>query len=768
MGKKNKSTWSFERVSDRQICLALIVIGVLIRLPFLGTFTVVAYDGTYYLNQARTLLGSHMAGSFPIGYPAAVRLFHLVLRDYQVAGMAVSLVAGIGSAIVAWRIAAHFVSRGLALLAAVAVVVNPLFIRLSLMTLSESLYTFFVLLGLLMYVEKRWLWFGAVIGLAAITRPEALAIAGILGLTRLRHPRQAATIAAGFLVVYAVNTVRLSASAGRVVILPKSEFIGSSTQYWKFREAAIEFEGQDKVEQQMASEQEQKSALSDYASRLPRELLSVIRQVFPVVFLLAIYALRRRRYLFMAAALVSFFVIPLATVRSIDRYLLPYLPVLIVLAVFALGDIRHRTVRLIAVTLMAASILILPVYNRAALLVPEEEGLEPLKKAGLQFRGDVKPGTKIADRKPYFAFYAGGEYVEIPVAPYEDVMNYLTVDQDVAYLVLHQHTIHTLRPALRPLMYSKAVINGELRFRQIYFDPEGVMVFQRSLDEDPLQWTRITPPGGHDVSPAWSPDGRRLAFRSQTSDGAGGIYVIEIGGTRPRKVADAVAVEDPISWSPDGSRIAYSDGTAGAADIFAVDVASGRVVPIVAGEGNDTSPSWSPSGGEIVFSSSRSGQTEVWAVDLATERLNQLTEDGGNAYPSVSPFGDKIAWIKKDRGITVYDGSSGELLRPPVPRRVVFAPAWSPDERYLAVTASDWGSSDVYLLKSDGSNALLLTKNWHNDGMPYWSPDGRRMAVVSESGDRKFSVWVLDGLQAYEQRLEIKYTPNVFTPPPGS
>jgi Tol biopolymer transport system component len=491
--------------------------------------------------------------------------------------------------------------------------------------------------------------------------------------------------------------------------------------------------------------------------------------VFPVAFLLALYGLRRRKHLFMAAALASFFVIPLATVRSIDRYLLPYLPVLILLAVFALGDIRNRTARMSAIALFAASILILPVYNRATLMVPEEDGLAPLKKAGLQFRGDVKPDTKIADRKPHFAFYSGGEYVEIAVAPYEDVMTHLTADEDVAYLVFHQHTIHTLRPALRSLMYSKAVINGELRFRQIYFDPEGVMVFQRALDQDPLQWTRITPPGGNDVAPAWSPDGSNIAFRSQTSEGAGGIYVIEFGGDRPRKIADAGAIDDRVSWSQDGERIAFADegGATGETDIYAVDVASGRVDPLVTGPGSDTSPSWSPTGGEIVFASTRTGQTEVWAIDLATSRFNQITTDGGNAYPSVSPSGDKIAWIKRDRGITVYHGATGEVIRLLAPRRVVFAPTWSPDERYLAVTASDWGSSDVYLLRADGSNALLLTKNWNNDGMPSWSPDGKRIAVVSESGNRKFSVWVLEGLEAYQQQLETKQHANVFTPPPA-
>jgi Tol biopolymer transport system component len=585
---------------------------------------------------------------------------------------------------------------------------------------------------------------------------------GLLGLTQLRHPKQLAIIAAGFLVIYAANSVRLSTSLGRVVILPKSEFIGSSTHYWKLREAAIDYEGRQVTDQLMESERKQQTALSNYAKRLPRELGLVLRHVFPAVFLLSLYALRRRKYWFMAAALVSFLAIPLATVRSIDRYILPYIPILILLAVFALGDLRNRTARLVAVALVALSILILPVYNRATLLEPEEENVSPLKEAGLEFRGDVKPGDKIADRKPYFAFYAGGDYLEIPVAPYEEAMDYLATEEGVRYMVLHQQVIHTMRPAFRPLMYSKAVINGELRFRQVFFDSRGVMLFERVLDEDPLVWTRLTPPGGNDVAPAWSPDGRYIAFRSGTSDGAGGIYVIEFGARSPQKVADAETLNDDLSWSPDGKRIAYADGRPDDMDIFAVDVASGRVDPIVTRSGINQSPSWSPSGDEIVFSSNQGGRADVWAIDLGTRNFNQITKDGGNTRPVVSPSGDKIAWIKRDTGVLVYHGATGKSIQIQAPHRVLFTPAWSPDERYLAVTASDWGSSDIYLMKADGTNTLLLTKRWKREGMPAWSPDGQSLAIVSNAGQESFSIWVLQGLKPYLHRLETKQPLQVF------
>lgn len=759
--EKIQTSW-IDRVSDRYVYLGLLLVCVASRLPFLGTFELVAYDGTYYLNQARTLFNPVMDGTFPIGYPLVVRIFQVALRDYQVAGMVVSFLAGVGSAILAYQIAVHFVRRELALLAGIAVALNPLFIRLSLMTLSESLYVFCVLLGLLMFVRQRWLPFGLAMGMAAITRPEALAIVGLLGLTRVRHPRQLAVIAVSFLAVYAINTVRLSTSAGRLVLLPKAEFIGSSTDYWKTREAAIDFENADETFEQLSAESEERSAVSDYLMRLPVELRVILRYVLPAIFLLALYALRRRKYLFMAAALVSFLVIPLATVRSTDRYLLPYLPILILLAVFAAADLRNRTARAAAIALVAASIVMLPILNSAALIEPEDPGLEVLKKAGIEFRKAVNPGDKIADRKPYFAFYSGGDYVEIPVAPYEDLMKHFTDEEKARFLVLHHKTIHTLRPALRPLMYSKAVINGELRFRQVYFDPEGVMVFQRVLEQSPLRWTRVTPPGGADFAPAWSPDGGRIAFRSRTSDGAGGIYVIETGGLRPQKITDAAPLYDQLSWSPDGKRIAYADGESGAADIYAVNVETGENRPLVTGDGDDMSPSWSPAGGEIAFSSTRSGQAEIWITDPSAGTVNQVTTDGGNNWPMFSPSGNLIAWIKEDHGVVLFYGPTRERIQLRAPRRAQYAPSWSPDEKYVIVTAEDWGSWDIYMMKADGTNALLLTANPKRDAMPAWSPDGSRIALISDAGQKSLSIWTIEGLRPYIDQLETKVPNDVF------
>lgn len=757
-----KSRIRIAELKDLHLYLVLSVICLLSRVPFLKTIELVTYDGTYYLNQAKTLLSGDMSGAFPIGYPLVVAVFRVFLRNYELAGQTVSFLAGVGSTIVLYLIACRFVRRELAFLGATLLALNPLFVRLSLMTMSESLYIFWVLLGILLFIRERDVLFGAVIGAAAITRPEALAIAGLLWLARLKKPKRMVLIAVSFLAVYAVNVAILSANFDRLVILPKSGAFGVSVSYWKTREASIDFADKNETLEKLQSETEQKSVFADYIDRLPREALLLGRHVLPVIFLLALISMRRRENLVLLTALASFFIYPLATVRTDDRFILPYIPILILLAVSTLDsrDLRNKKLRAAAITGLLVTLVVLPVVNRAQLLEPEEPNLMAAKTAALAFRPQVKPNDKIASRKPFFAYYTGGKYVPIPVAPYEDLMRYLG-KENIKFLALHQPTIHNLRPVLRPLLYDYMTINGELRYRQSYFDPAGVIVYTRERDSDPLEWTRLTQPAsGSALTPAWSPDGRKIAVRSRSAGESGGIYVVALG-ERPsgrgfsQKIAEAPLIDDQLSWSPDARYIAYANKTGSETDIYTVELTTGNIRQITDGRGNNQSPSWSPNGKEIAFSSERSGQKEIWMVNLDRGEFVQLTGDGNNARPVFSPSGGKLAWIKKGRGVAILHRQQAKILQLGAPAKIDFAPAWSPDESYIAVTAEDWGSWDVYLLKSDGSGALLLTKKKPGrEAMPAWSPDGRSLAVVSDRGEKTMSIWAVGNLDIYIERLE--------------
>ena len=224
----------------------------------------------------------------------------------------------------------------------------------------------------------------------------------------------------------------------------------------------------------------------------------------------------------------------------------------------------------------------------------------------------------------------------------------------------------------------------------------------------------------------------------------------------PRKVCDAPPVFDQLSWSPDAGHIAYASDADGDMNVYMVELSTGNVKPVTTGGGRNVSPTWSPNGEEIVFSSERSGRAEIWVKNLSDGEEKQMTSDGPNAWPAFSHSGAKLAWIRDGEGIAILDGPSHERLQLRARSKLAYAPSWDPGDRYLAVTAEDWGSWDIYLVTADGSNALLLTKNRRRDAMPCWSPDGRRLALTSDRGEKTLSVWTVENLEPYIERLVVR------------
>jgi TolB protein len=691
-----------------------------------------------------------MAGSFPIGYPAAVALFHTFVRDFVVAGRVVSFVTGVGSGIVLYLLAKRYVRKEHALLCTLLLVLNPLFIRLSLMTMSESLYIFLVLLGLLFFVCEKYLPFGLAMGAAAITRPEALAIVGILALTKLRKPKHIAVIAVSFAAVYSLNVVVLSKAQGRLIIVPKTGWIGSSAKAYTLRETSFDFEGKKDAIEKMKSEHPDKSLFVEYIQRFPEEVLLLVRHLLPALFLLCVFGLWRRRKWFLLAPLVPFFVYPLVTPRIEDRFVLPYIPILLLSAIMGLESVHDKRLRSVVSALVLLSVIALPFVNKHV-LAPEHE-FGSTKEAGLFFRDKIKPGEKIADRKPFLAFYAGGQYVEIPVGPYDLTLQHLC-DQKVRYLSLHRATIEAFRPALVPLLYDEAVLAGEMRFEQVYLKFTGEMVLEQVRRSDPLRWEKVRGYADDNSAPSWSSDGQMLAFRSFDEAGNGSICITSVGQTLATQFTEENTSDDQLAWSPDGRLIAFSSSALGNMDVYVLDLATRKWIYMISSEGEDRSPSWSSDGRLIVFASNRTGQDEIWLKVVRTGEERQLTEDGGNTHPAISPSGDRIAWTKEGQGIVIMDVQTGSRMGPRVPGVVAFAPAWSPDENYLAVAARDWGSWDIYLLKADGSGALLLTKDPNGQGMPSWRSDGRALAIHSEHGGES-AIWILTGLEPYLDRLD--------------
>jgi WD40 repeat protein len=750
MAKNSNKSSSHPLLTERNIYLLLIVVGILIRIPIFNYFDMVTYDGTYYIHDARSILGEVFPPSpFPVGYPALIALFIPFFRNGVLAARIISIIAGVGLPLIIYKLARHYIKKIEALAAALFVLFTPLCVRMSMITMSESIYVFWLFLGLLFFARRKELSSGVLMGLAAITRPEALGVLGVLALLRLRRPKQLLLILAGFSVVYSVNIAVQSRIAGELVLISKTKFFGTHAESWKVREDWIDSREKEEFKERTIVNEGEKNLLEDYIETVPGEFILLIKHASVILFLFALYGIYRKR-VFLLASFVPFLIYPLFTVRRETRLVLPYIPGIVLYAMIGLSTIRKERARVVIYILLSLSVLSGVVINRDQLTRPVAAGFRWAKETGRLFSEYVKPGEKIADRKPYFAFYSGGRYLEIPVGHYNRIMDYL-VDENVEYLACHKQLIHQLRPGLRGFLYDEVLINGEFRYSQIYFRPGLLAVYKRTPGYKPLIRQNLLQPRRRKLfGLIWSPDGKKIAYRENDLSGRNGIYVLSPEGG-PGELAIELVPIGSLSWSPDSKSIVCSLRQGDNIDIYICHL-TGGVERVTSHEAVDTDPSWSKDGTEIAFVSERSGGSDICIKNLKSGTLTFVTKSGINGYPAISPDGTRLAWIRKGEGLIIYDRSSESGKLVDMGKNVHFPPAWSPDGSYLMMTRSGGGKTNVCLMSSDGENVIQLTGSDLDEGSPAWRPDGKAAAVFTNQGG-KVGIRIISGMDHYFDRI---------------
>jgi Tol biopolymer transport system component len=235
------------------------------------------------------------------------------------------------------------------------------------------------------------------------------------------------------------------------------------------------------------------------------------------------------------------------------------------------------------------------------------------------------------------------------------------------------------------------------------------------------------------------------------------LYIVGSDGRGAAPLAGVTSTADEFdpAWSPDGRRLAFAGTRTDDTEIFVRDE-TGAVTQLTHSPGVDRFPTWSADGRRIAFASERrgTGASEIYVVDavdgseLARVTTNETTPSPnpniprpGDLEPAWSPDGSLIAYARvgsPGSGIRVVhpDGSSDRSLTSiggPTSTEEDRAPAWSPDSGRLAFGRGAVldPASAIWLMNADGSDARALTGGSRFESSPAWSPDGQSIAFVS-------------------------------------
>ena len=248
-----------------------------------------------------------------------------------------------------------------------------------------------------------------------------------------------------------------------------------------------------------------------------------------------------------------------------------------------------------------------------------------------------------------------------------------------------------------------------------------------------MHFSAVTNFTGIDAQPAFSPDGRSIAFLSNRG-GQFDIWIGLITGGSPVRITNDPNLKAHPHWSPDGSRILYARvNDSGLWDIWTVPALGGASRKLLT---NATDAAWSTDGGSLTYADTPT--RTIWLCDALGSNARALTQPEKNAWhwqPAYSHDGRKIVFVRRARGpygeLAWAEVATGKVHTLTDDKALVFSPVWSADDRFVYFASTRGGTMNVWKVSLEGGALLQITAGRGDDSELALSPDGQKIVFAS-------------------------------------